>query len=146
MTRGRWIGVVLVFCLLLFSQTAWSQTTGSIRGRALDKDGQVLPGVTIVVTGEALGSAQRTAVTSPSGGFQFAALPIGEFSVTATLAGFQTQAAEDVRVAIGKVASVDFTMPDTFTDEITVVAETPIVDTASPTFNTRFDQEQIIAV
>ena len=144
MTKGRWIGVSLVFCLLLFSQTAWSQTTGSIRGRTLDKDGQDLPGVTIVVTGEALGTAQRTAVSSPSGGFQFAALPIGNFKVTATLAGFQTQVAEDVRVAIGKVASVDFTMSDTFTDEITVIAQTPIVDTASPTFNTRFDQEQII--
>jgi len=144
MTRDRWIGVALVFFLLLFSQAAWSQTAGSIRGRTLDKDGQVLPGVTIMVTGEPLGAAQRTAVSSPSGGFQFAAVPIGTYTVTATLAGFQTQAAKDVRVAIGAVASVDFKMPDTFTDEITVVAETPIVDTASPTFNTRFDNEQII--
>ncbi len=144
MTRGRWIGGALVFFLLLFGQVAWSQTTGSIRGRTLDKDGEALPGVTIAVAGEALGSAQRTAVSSPSGGFQFAALPIGNFKVTATLAGFQTQVAADVRVAIGKVASVDFTMPDTFTDEITVIAETPVVDTASPTFNTRFDNEQII--
>ena len=40
-----------------------------IRGRVLDADGQALPGVTVVVTGEVLGSAQRTNVTSPSGGF-----------------------------------------------------------------------------
>ncbi len=91
-----------------------------------------------------LGSAQRSSVTSASGGFQFAAIPIGTYSVTASLTGFQTQSAEAVRVNIGAVASVDFTMPDTFSDEITVVAETPIVDVSSPTFNTRFDNEQII--
>ena len=144
MTRQRVIGLSIVLFLLLFSQAAWSQTTGSIRGRSVDTDGQPLPGVIVVVTGEVLGSAQRSSVTSASGGFSFPAMPLGAYKVTATLAGFQTQVAEGVRVALGKVATVDFTMPDTFTDEITVIAETPIVDTASPTFNTRFEAEQII--
>ena len=144
MNRERWMAVAFVLFILVFSQAAWAQTTGSIRGRTVDVDGQGLPGVTIIVTGEALGSAQRTAVTSPSGGFQFAAVPIGTYAVTADLSGFQKQAAESVRVAIGGVATVDFTMPEAFSDEISVVAETPIVDVASPTFNSRFDADQII--
>jgi len=144
MTVRRIAIVFGICCLLLASQTAWAQTTGSIRGRALDDNGAALPGVTVAVTGEPLGAAQRSTVTSPSGGFQFAAMPIGTYRVTATLDGFQTQAAEDVRVSIGKVASVDFNMPEAFSDEITVTAESPIVDVASPTFNTRFDNEQII--
>jgi hypothetical protein len=74
----------------------------------------------------------------------FAAMPIGDYTVTAILEGFQKQAAEGVRVAIGAVATVDFTMPDAFSEEITVIGETPIVDVASPTFNTRFDDKQII--
>jgi hypothetical protein len=49
-----------------------------------------------------------------------------------------------VRVAIGKVASVDFSMPEAFSDEITVIGDPPIVDSASATFNTRFDFEQIV--
>jgi len=144
MTRARWIGVTVNVFLLLFSGSAWSQTTGSIRGRAVGTDGQPLPGVTVVVTGETLGSAQRTAFSSSSGGFQFAVMPIGTYTVTASLGGFQTQAAKGVRVAIDGVASVDFTMQEAFSDEITVVAETPIIDTASPSFNTRFEAEQII--
>jgi len=130
--------------ILLSAFSVSAQTTGSIRGRTVDADGQALPGVTVVVTGEVFGAAQRSTVTSSSGGFMIPALPIGSFKVTATLAGFQTQVAENVRVAIGKVASVDFNMPDTFTDEITVIAETPIIDVASPTFNTRLEAEQII--
>jgi hypothetical protein len=144
MTRRRWIGVAITLFLLLFSQAAWAQTTGSIRGRTVDADGQPLPGVTIAITGEVIGSAQRTAVTSPSGGFNFSAMPIGTYTVAADLAGFQKQAAENVRVAIGKVATVDFTMPEAFSEEITVIAEPPIIDVSSPTFNTRFEAEQII--
>ncbi len=144
MTRGRWIGIVGVVIVVMVSQVALAQTTGSIRGRVLDENGQEMPGVTVVVTGEALGSAQRSAVTSASGGFNFTAVPIASYTVTASLPGYQTQAAEDVRVSIGKVTSVDFTMPEAFSEEIVVIAETPIVDVASPTFNTRFDNEQII--
>ncbi len=143
MTRGKWIGVAFVLFLLLFSGSAWAQITGSIRGRTVDSDGQILPGVTVVVTGEILGSAQRTTVTSPSGGFQFVALPIGTYTVMASLVGFQTQAAEEVRVAIGKVTTVDFIMPEAFSDEITVIAETPLVDVASPSFVAAYDADTI---
>ena len=111
MTRGKFIGVVCVCILLLASQAAWAQTTGNIRGRTVDDNGEPLPGVHVVITGEVLGSAQRGTVSSATGGFRFPAIPIGTFTVTASLSGFQTQAAEGVRVAIGKVASVDFTMP-----------------------------------
>ena len=34
MTRGRLIGVAFVLFVLVCGQTAWAQTTGSIRGRA----------------------------------------------------------------------------------------------------------------
>ena len=143
MTRGRLYGVAFVLFVLVCGQTAWAQTTGSIRGRTMGADGQALPGVTIIVTGETLGSAQRTAVTSASGGFQFSVMPIGMYTVSADLAGFQKQAAENVRVAIGAVASVDFTMPEAFSDEITVIAAAPIVDVASSTYSATFDADQI---
>ncbi len=143
MTRAKFIGVALVFMLLLFSGSAWAQTTGSIRGRTVDVDAQPLPGVTIVVTGDLLGSAQRTSVTSASGGFLFPSLPIGNYTVSAVLSGFQKQAAENVRVAIGAVATVDFTLPEEFSDEIEVIAEAPIVDVATSTYGATFDANQI---
>jgi hypothetical protein len=144
MTKRRMTLFIVVPLFLLSAVSASAQTTGSIRGRAVDSDGQALPGVMIVVTGDVLGSSQRDTVTSSSGGFGFPAIPVGTFSVQASLAGFQTQAAENVRVAIGKVATVDFIMPEAFSDEITVISETPLIDVSSPTFNTRFEGEQII--
>ena len=144
MARCQTTVSLLSAVILLSALSVSAQTTGSIRGRAVDVDGQALPGVTIVVTGEILGSAQRTAVTSASGGFNFPALPIGTFKVTATLDGYQIQAVEEVRVAIGKVASVDFSMVDMFSDEVTVTSQAQIIDVASATFNTRFEFEEVI--
>ena len=144
MTKRRttiWLlcGVILLSAVLVSAQT----TTGNIRGRTVDANGEPLPGVHVVITGEVLGSAQRGTVSSATGGFRFPAITIGTFTVTASLAGHQTQAAEEVRVAIGAVATVDFTMPEAFSDEITVIAETPIVDTTSPTFNTRLGFDEV---
>jgi len=144
MTKCRTTIWLLSGVILLSAFSVSAQTTGSIRGRTVDADGQPLPGVRVVITGEILGSAQRATVTSSSGGFRFPSLPIGTFTVTASLDAYQTQAAEEVRVAIGAVATVDFTMPEAFSDEITVIAETPIVDTSSATFNTRFDFEEVV--
>ena len=121
MNRRRLIGFSIAVFLLLYGQVAWAQTTGDIRGRAVDDGGQALPGVTVVLTGELMGVAQRTSVTSASGGFQFAALPIGGYTVTATLDCFQSQAAENVTVSIGRVTTVNFHMPEAFSDEITVI-------------------------
>ena len=143
MTRRKWIAFGFVLFLLLFSQAAWAQTTGSIRGRTVDANGQALPGVIIVVTGEVLGSAQRGTVTSASGGFSFPAMPVGTYKVTASLDGFQTQAADDVRVGIDAVTTVDFSMPEAFSEEITVIAERPVIDTASPSFGTAYDADTI---
>ncbi len=144
MTKCRTTIWLLSGVILLSAFSVSAQTMGSIRGRTVDANGEALPGVIVVVTGELLGSAQRGTVTSASGGFSFPALPVGTFKVMASLSGFQTQAAEEVRVSIGKVTSVDFTMPEAFSDEITVIAETPLIDTASPTFDTRLNFEEVV--
>jgi len=144
MRRGLSIATFVAMFVVFFSQAAWAQTTGSIRGRCVDSAGLPLPGATVEVTGDLLGTARRAAVTSTTGGFQFAAMPIGAYTVTASLSGFQTQAVENLRVSLGAVASIEFAMPEAFSDEITVLAEAPIVDVSSPTFNTRFEAEQII--
>jgi hypothetical protein len=70
-------------------------------------------------------------------------MPIGIYTVTARLDGFQTQAAENVRVNIEKVTAIDFNMVEAFSDEITVVAEAPIIDVSSNTYGTTLEFDQI---
>jgi hypothetical protein len=143
MTKWQTTCALMTGVLMLLSLSAWAQTTGEIRGTVADTDGQALPGVTIVLTGDLLGSAQRTDVTSSMGGFHFTGLEVGYYTVTASLDGFQKQAAENVRVSLGAVSSVSFELPDVFSDAITVMGEGATVDVSSPVMSFSFDADQL---
>jgi hypothetical protein len=143
MTRRRLTWVLVSGLFLLSSFTISAQTTGDIRGTTTDDNGQAMPGVTVVLTGDVLGSAQRVDISGPSGGFQFVSLPVGLYTVSASMPGFQKQAVENVRVSLGAVANVTFRLPEAFSDEITVIAETAVVDVASPSYSGSLDADMI---
>jgi outer membrane receptor protein involved in Fe transport len=143
MKRGQVFGVTFAVLLLLIGQGAWAQTTGSIRGSVVDQNGQALPGVTIVLSGDLLGGATRHDVTSPMGGFHLIGLEVGLYTVKASLSGFQTQQVENVRVSLGAVTSVDFELPEAFSEEITVVADTVVVDVSSPSYSGSLNADMI---
>ena len=72
------------------SGVAHGQTfRGGISGRVLDSTGAMLPGVSLTVTNTATGTA-RTTTSSGSGDFSFPDLPLGTYTIEASLQGFQT--------------------------------------------------------
>ncbi len=81
------IAVVLT-CLLVIPHAAAAQD-GQIGGMVSDQTGGVLPGVTVVATGPALGDGSRLAVTDADGRYVFEALPPGAYTLTFTLPGFE---------------------------------------------------------
>jgi len=62
---------------------------GVIDGRAIDRDGAVLPGVTVVVSSSAL-QTPRTVVSDGRGAFRLTGLPAGTYDVVLTLPAFKT--------------------------------------------------------
>src|SRR6266568_5029412 len=64
------------------------QGTGELRGRVLDQQGAVLPGVTVVAKNEASGQ-YREIVSGADGSFFMSALTPGSYEITAQLAGFK---------------------------------------------------------
>jgi len=134
-----WLLVGLSFAV---AAPAMAQTTGAIRGTVVDHENEVLPGVTVALTSEAIPGSGRATVTDADGDFKFPGLPVGRYSVSATLSGFQDRSVEDVRVSIDTVASVTFTMhPTAFAGEIAVTAETPLVDVVSSSTSTSYDAD-----
>lgn len=137
--RGQWLaaGVLLLACA-----SGFAQTTGSIQGQVTDNEGQALPGVTVKLTGDPIPGAERVAVTDAQGDFKYSALPVGRYSLSASIAGFLDQEVAGLRVTIDGVASVTFRMqPDSFTGEIAVTGETPLVDPVSSSVTTNYDEE-----
>jgi outer membrane receptor protein involved in Fe transport len=129
-----------VVVALALSVPAWAQTTGTIRGQVNDADGGVLPGVTVTVESEAL-LGDRTVITGSGGSYLFAVLPVGTYSVTAALDGFQTQRVEEVRVNINATITVSFVLPEVFGEEVVVVAETPLLDVTSASVGTNYSSD-----
>ncbi len=142
--RGQWL---VVGVLLLVCASGYAQTTGSIHGQANDHEGKALPGVTVKLTGDRIPGDERATVSDAQGNFKYGALPVGNYSLAASLAGFKSEEVTGVRVTIDGVASVTFRLqPEAFAGEIFVTTETPLVDPASTSVSTNFSAEFIEAL
>jgi hypothetical protein len=107
------------------------QGTGELRGRVLDQQNAVLPGVTVVAKNEASGQF-REIVSGEDGSFFMSALTPGVYEVSAQLSGFKRYQRGGVRVEVGKTFSIDVQLQvGGIEQEVTVMAESPLVDTTS---------------
>jgi hypothetical protein len=125
-----------------FAQT--DVTTSRISGTVVGSDGTPLPGVTIEATNTETGLVQ-VAVTDEGGFFRVLNLPTGTYTVTASLDGFATATAENVRLLLGSTPTINFTLQSsTVSETITVTAdELPVVEVTNTQVGTTIQSEQI---
>ena len=130
---------------VLLPALAWAQA--SITGVVRDASGAVLPGVTVEAASPALIEKARSAVTDGSGQYRIVDLRPGVYTVTFTLAGFSTVAAEGIELTGSFTATVNADLRVGGVQEtITVTGATPIVDVQSATKQRVLDAEIIEAI
>lgn len=129
--------------VLLFAWPAAAQEQrGTIEGTVKDTSGAVLPGVTVEAT--AANGAVITAVTDGTGTFRFPSVAPGTYSLSANLTGFAPQTLGDIRVGLGQIKRVDFSLSLAgVTESVQVSAESPLVDVRQTTRQTNIRNEQI---
>jgi hypothetical protein len=119
--------VSLVAVAPLFAQ----QGTADLRGRVVDQQQAALPGVTILVKHQDSGLFRET-TSGPDGSFFLSAMTPGVYEVTAELTGFKRYQRRDVRLEVGRTATIDVPLEVGGLEEsITVTGEAPLVDTTS---------------
>jgi len=123
----RFLAVVTAALLIsLFAVSGFAQfQTGNIYGKVQAKDGSVLPGVTVTLTG--LGAPQTT-VSGPQGEFRFLNLSPGSYTLKAELAGYGTATRAGVGVRVGANSDVTLTLNPSVSESIVVTAEAPLLD------------------
>lgn len=133
----------LIAVLLLFlAAGAFAQTTGGIIGKVTDPSGAALPGVGVEARSTSM-QGVRTDTTEADGAFRFALLPPGDYEIHFDLSGFRPEARR-ITVSLGKDATLDVTMRlSSVTEELTVTAEAPVVDTTSAAAGTNFSTRAI---
>ena len=141
--RYRLLGTVLILLAMIGGIASAQTRTGSIDGTVVDTTGQVLPGVSITIEGGGLVSARVTA-TSGSGTYRFPALPPGIYTMRFELSGFRTVVNEGARVEIGRNTAINLSLDLSSVEEtVTVVGESPMVDTKSTVIGASFDNEML---
>jgi len=136
--------LTFILCLLfLVGAFSFAQEFGGIRGKAIDKDGNPLPGVTVTLTGQK--TAPRSAVTSEEGNFRFLNLPVGDYDLKLELQGFKTLVREKLNVSYGRDITIDPVMEQAALEElVTVVGQTPVIDTKRTQVGVNITSEMIM--
>jgi hypothetical protein len=142
MSRIRPVAIALIVLAIAIPSFA-QRTTGSILGTVTDESGGVLPGVTVTLTGANVVGTQSS-VTSERGGYRFAALPPGDYTVIFTMSGFSTMKRDGVKVPLGGTVEENVGMKvSSLSDEITVSGEAPVINTASNQVSTNYDKDWV---
>jgi len=140
----------IALCLALatafatLSPSAGAQTlSGTIAGTVTDQQGQVLPGVTVVLTGRT-GSVEQ--VADGTGGFRFIGLQPGTYSVRTELGGFKPFEQQNIVVGIGSTVQVRATLEVGGLQETVQVTSAMTVDTTSTATDNVLSQELLFAM
>ena len=138
----QYLSIIATLLVLTTSVFAQSAQVGTISGSVKDQTGAALPGVTVEVRSDDRGFT-RSDVTDTQGRFSFAALPLGRYTVVASLSGFQTVTSTGNKVEMERTTELPLTMAlAAESAEIIVTGEAPIVDPTNPTVQTRVEREQ----
>src|SRR5271169_7243013 len=98
---------LLVVLVLLSTALLVGQTfRGTILGSVTDPSGAFVAGATVKVRNLGTG-LERTTVTSGDGSYNVSELPVGTYSVSVSLTGFQTAVTNDVEVNVATERRVD---------------------------------------
>lgn len=120
---------------------AQAQTTGRIVGEVRDQAGTPLAGVEVTATAIAL-DLERQTTTDAQGQFALPLLPVGDYTVSAVLEGFQPRVAE-LRVGVGRSVPVNFELApgEAVAETIEVLGEAAVLETTTLGQNVTYDSQ-----
>ncbi len=132
-TSGIVAGVVVAVLFLLSSSASAQITTGTVTGRVVDAQGGVIPGATVTLLSETRGTQSAPVVTNQTGDYVFPNVTADRYSVEVSLEGFKTVRRTGIIVSGGdRVGVLPLTLdPGGITETLTVVGESPLVQTQS---------------
>src|SRR4029453_1995153 len=136
--------IILTIVMFLSAAHLHAQgATAAISGTVLDPTGAAIPGASITVRN--IGTRfTRTVISGDQGRYVAAELPIGEYEVQASLAGFQTVVRRGISLTVGSRPVIDLQLPIGQGEEtISVTGELSQVETTSSSVSSLVNQTQM---
>ncbi len=130
-TARRFLVLLGLFLAALPVDLLAQQGSSELRGRVLDQQEGTLPGAALVLRNQETGKF-RQAFSNRDGSYFFTGVAPGTYELSAELSGFKKSTRRDIRLEIGKTATVDIRLElGSVEEKVTVKAEAPIVDVTS---------------
>jgi hypothetical protein len=141
----HWVFLALLpISVLAWTAAAHAQIVGgSISGVVQDSSGAAVSGATVTVRQTETG-ATRILVTGANGRYAAPSVPVGEYTVSAALNGFQTQQKTGISLVVGQSREIDFTLGiSAVQQQVVVNAEESEVNTTSQQTSGLIDERQV---
>ncbi len=134
---------LLLVAALLATPPVLAQSTAVLQGTVTDAKGAVLPNATVTAKNRNT-SSERTTQTDSEGNYQFAALPVGVYSIEVKVQGFKTGVADNVTVEVAKNVVQNFQMDvGAISEQVQVSSDVPIVETTTTSVGTVINQRTV---
>ncbi len=143
----------MVACLLLVLASlgvtpgleAQTQAASALlEGTVTDQSGAVVAGASVEVRRPTTGWV-RTVTTDANGRYLLPNLPVGTYDITVSMTGFRSIKYEGIVLTVGGRLTRDVTLNvSTVTEAVTVTGETPLIETARPTFQQTINTRSIL--
>jgi hypothetical protein len=137
------LSVLAALAILFTAAPLNAQLTGkgTITGTVADSTGAVIPNATVTATNTANGIASSTLSTG-TGDFTLSNLDPGNFTVSTTAAGFEKLTQENVHVNATETVTYKAVLQvGSQSQEVTVTAEPPQIETSNATLGATMEQE-----
>ncbi len=130
--------------LLLTANLYGQVDRGALTGTVKDASGLGVPGATVTAFRDATGLT-RTTVSSSTGAYSIPELPVGMYTATVALKGFQTVKFENVDIALEHTTTlnVELRVSSAATERVEVVGSTQQLDETSNTLGTNIQLKQV---
>ena len=134
---------LLLLAALLATSPALAQSTATLQGTVTDVKGAVVPNATVLVRNRST-SSERTTQSDTDGNYQFAALPVGLYTVEVRVEGFKTQVADQVTIEVAKTVVQNFQMEvGAISEQVLVSSDVPVIETATTSVGTVINQRTV---
>ncbi len=141
---AAWVAAVAMFPLASFA--SGQVTTATVVGTVADSSGGTLPGVTVTARNVDTGFT-HSVLSSEIGAYRLEFLPIGPYTVEATLQGFKTASRSGIVLNVNDSIRVDFSLEiGVMTEMVSVVAGSPLINTVTSDISKTIDDAAIQAL
>src|SRR5215211_7027766 len=134
---------IIAVVLLLAVAAAGQTNRGGIAGTVIDQNGAAIPGASVTIANIGTGQKQ-TVTTSEDGAFQVQSLDPVVYSITVEAQGFKTSTIQSLKVDTATTATANVIVePGAVGEQVTVVADAPLINTESGTATSTVTERQI---